>query len=479
MKTTLGKGALYLSISSIILMLVGYIVNIFLGRTLGPAEYGTYGILISLVTAVNLMQTAGLPQAVSKFIAENDTHANSILKSGLIIQIISTLVMTCSFFLLANPLALLLHDQRLVSYIQLASLIFPFYGIFAFYTGYYNGLHNFKRQAYLNIIFAIVKLIAVIGLVFFFHLFGIIWGLIIAPFVAFLFGLRLPKQTLLHFSYKRLIVFSLPLIGLAIFSNLLQSIDLFFIKSLLQDNALTGFYTANQNIAEIPFFAITSLAAVLLPGISKSVSQNRYEQTQTIITKFLWVTLLLLLPSIFFISATSKELITFLYSSAYQAGSASLAILAIGSCFFTIFIVLTMIMSGAGSPRIAFYLSAAGLLLNAVLCAFFIPTWKLEGAALATSVTAFLVMIISFIWLYKKFHVFLPMKSLLKISIASFIVSLLTKLITIPIATLPLFYIFLFLCYFLLLYFMKEISKDDFILAKSFLPDWIRRRIHI
>src|SRR5882672_10362353 len=168
MRTKLGRGAIYLTISSIILMIAGYSINIFLGRILGPVGYGTYGIIISLMTAVNLMQTAGLPQAVSKFIAEDESRADAILKSGLAVQIISTILLTFIFFLLARPLALVLHDEKLIPYIQITSFIFPLYGIFALYTGYYNGLHNFKRQAFLNILYAVGKVASILLFVYLF-----------------------------------------------------------------------------------------------------------------------------------------------------------------------------------------------------------------------------------------------------------------------------------------------------------------------
>src|SRR2546430_2383989 len=117
-RTSLGQGTIYLSISTVTFVVSAYLINIILGRYLGPASYGIYGVIITLMTAINLTQTSGLPLAVAKFIAEDDTNADGVLKSGLIVQIISTLGVSVIVFLLAAPLAGLLKDSSLTAYIQ-------------------------------------------------------------------------------------------------------------------------------------------------------------------------------------------------------------------------------------------------------------------------------------------------------------------------------------------------------------------------
>jgi O-antigen/teichoic acid export membrane protein len=82
------KGAIYLTASTLTFMVSGYLTNVWLGRYLGPKTYGVYGVLISLMTALNVMQIYGVPQAVSKFVAEKPKKAHSILNSGLKIQLV-------------------------------------------------------------------------------------------------------------------------------------------------------------------------------------------------------------------------------------------------------------------------------------------------------------------------------------------------------------------------------------------------------
>ena len=94
MATSIKKGLVYLSVSSGIFVVAGYVVNLWLGRFLGPVNYGIYGVVISLMSMVNILQSAGMPQAVSKFIAEDDRNADGILATGLTLQIVATIIIT-------------------------------------------------------------------------------------------------------------------------------------------------------------------------------------------------------------------------------------------------------------------------------------------------------------------------------------------------------------------------------------------------
>src|SRR5947199_368154 len=218
------------------------------------------------------------------------------------------------------------------------------------------------------IVYSLTKLISILVLVYFFQVYGAILGFIISPLVAMLIWFKIPKFSINKFPYNKLIFFSIPLIIFAILSNMLQTLDLFFVKSLIASNLMTGYYTANQNIEVIPFYAVMALASILFPSISKSVSLNLHEKSRILISKSLRFALLLVTPSILIISGTSAQLITFLFSSNYLPGAESLSILVIGSGFFTFFILFSIILSGAGKPLLSSFLASIGVTISVLLC---------------------------------------------------------------------------------------------------------------
>jgi O-antigen/teichoic acid export membrane protein len=479
MKVSANKGILYLTISSFVFMLSGYAINVWLGKQLGPINYGIYGVVISLMTAINIIQSSGLPQAVTKFIASSKAGSEEILRASLSIQAISTAVLTIFFILFANLFSKILGDTSLASYLQLVAFVLPFYAVFSIYIAYYNGLNEFKKQSILYIAYSIAKLVLVVGLVYVFHLYGAIAGFIISPIVALFFGFRMPRKVAIPPGlYKSLILFSLPLVGYAILSTLQLSIDLLFVKALSADNVSSGLYTAGQNIARIPFYALSAFALILFPLVTKSIHTEAVAETGRRIREVLRNLLLLLVPGTLLIALTSRQLLTLLYSVQYESAGASLALLVIGLAFLTILNALTYVLVGADRPVAAMALSGAGVAITSTICLFAIPSYGLLGAALGTTVGASITTVIAFIILSRRFPGIFPWVNTAKIFVAalamyltyilaySYFQSLYSSLFLLPVL-----YIILTFVYGIILLLTREVTQQDLAIVKRLKPN--------
>jgi stage V sporulation protein B len=467
-------GGLFLTAASFIFMVSGYLINIWLGRVLGPASYGVYGVIISLMTAVNIIQTSGLPQATSKFIAGGRDDIGAVLRASLIIQIVSTIAISAVFFILAYPIAFLLKDLSLTPYIQATSLILPFYGLFALYIGYYNGLHNFKRQALMNSVYGIAKLVLVVGLVYVFHIYGAIAGFVIAPIVALVFGFRVPARSKSLNNSKRLypalINFSLPLIGFAVLSTLIVSIDLFFVKALVTDAHAAGLYTAAQNVARIPFFALSAFAIMLYPIVSRSIQGEHIEETSARIQIAIRYLILLLIPATAVISSTSTPLLHLLYGTAYISAAPTLALLTISLGFITLFVLLANVLNAAHRGKLSVIITASALIITIVASFALIPHWGLVGGAAATGLGGFVALFATVAAVERRFPRSMPWRSIMTATLASIPLIVIPSFIDITAMFLPLLYIFLGLLYGLLLMALQEISSHDLNAIKALLP---------
>ncbi len=470
MKISAAKGAFYLSISSIFILISGYASNIWLGRNLGPEAYGIYGVVISLTVFVNTLQISGITQAASKFVSEGKSDPNSILKTALLLQTVLTLVLTSIFFVFAEFIASLLGDLSLVPFIKLSSFIFPLYGFYALFSDYYNGLHYFREQAIMNILYSLFKAIAIIVLAYLFHIQGAIIGFIIAPFIALVIGFRVPTTKSNMFPPMRLIKYALPLVGFALLLMTLQSMDLFLIKVLSSKSEDPGFYTANQNIARIPFFALNAFSVVIFPSISMNESMKLHEQSRKLIHSSLRMIMLVLIPITFLISATSGQILELLFSKLYLPAASSLSILIFATAFLTLLFVMSNILNGAGEVKKSFWTVAFGVIITILLCFFMIPKYGLIGAALSTTVGSLVAMTLATCFVYRIFHALVSIMSITKIAFASLIVSLISYFMKLPLILMPFEYLFLFGIYLLLLKFMGEISVNDWSQVKLFLP---------
>lgn len=477
MKTSLIKGTLLLSISSLVMLFSGYAIHIGLGRFLGPEEYGVYGVVIALWSCINLVLTTGLPQSVSQNIAANENKSESILKTALILQVIALIAISICYYLLAEPFALLLNDKSLTPLIQLTAFIFPLNALYSLYLGYYNGLHDFKRQSIIDITYGLSKVVFILALVYFFRLNGAIVGFIIAAAFATFVSFHIPKKTTSFFSYKTLVIFALPLIGFTVFLTLFQTLDLLFVKALIHNEDAAGYYTASQNIAKIPLYVLSALAGIVFPSIARNISQKREDKNKRLIEQSMRFVLALLLPMVILLATTSYDLVSFLYSAEYLPAGGSLAVLVFGIGFLTIFTIQSNIISGAGFPWLSFVIAGIGIAITTIACFVLIPKFALQGAALATTCGCLVATVLSSSFIYYRFHTLVPAKDVIKIVAASLILTVASIMITVPIPLLPLSYIVLFALYVLLLWKFKEITKEDILLTKTVLPSWIVKKL--
>jgi len=95
MPKSMAKGAAYLTVATIVFMLTGYAVHFGLARLLGPAMYGIYGVVLSLISITNIILTAGISQAVSKYISAGE-NAEIVKRTGLKIQAVFALLISLS-----------------------------------------------------------------------------------------------------------------------------------------------------------------------------------------------------------------------------------------------------------------------------------------------------------------------------------------------------------------------------------------------
>src|SRR3989344_4172656 len=83
---SIARGTLYLMGAQLTITISGYLIHLLLARMFGPAIYGDFGIILSLILITKTLFLTGTNRAISKFIAEDNQKSGSILKSGLYLQ---------------------------------------------------------------------------------------------------------------------------------------------------------------------------------------------------------------------------------------------------------------------------------------------------------------------------------------------------------------------------------------------------------
>src|SRR4030042_2106468 len=321
-KTSIIKGTIYLTIAQVIFVVVGYIINLGLGKFLGPSNYWIFSVVISLITTINLILTTGIPRAVSKFISEDSSKKEAVKITALKLQLVLSAVIFFFYFIFAKQISLLLRDINLTRYIQISAFIIPSYSLYSLIIGYLNGLREYRKQALNQIIYFLTKLVLIFFFVILgFSVLGAIVGFTLAPITGFLASMFFIKFNIGSgtFYMKKIINFATPIIFFSLATNLILSIDLFSVKALLTtSNEATGFYSAASMIARVICYLPGALSTAIFPAISSSTYNGQDHKTKNYIIKSIKLTLLFLIPTVIFISLGSKQLVSILFFLNYR-----------------------------------------------------------------------------------------------------------------------------------------------------------------
>jgi len=478
----MARGTIYLMVTQVVFLASGYIIHFGLGRYLGPELYGTFGLVLSFVSIYQVLMHSGTTNAVSKYVAENEELAGSIKNKMLKFQGAFSLVVAVFMIVIAPSIADLLNDATLTNYIRFTAIFIPVFALYSVYMGLLNGIRAFGKQAKTSIIHSIMKVLVAFILVFLgFKIYGAISGYLVAVIIALIVAYHYwkPKESKASGDFKivKVIKFAAPVILFSMIFTLIMNLDLFFVKAILKEKTQAGFYTSAMALSKVPYFIFLALSDTLFPSIAKSTSNRGNEKlTRRYIEQSLRYTLIFLIPCTFIISAGSRDLISLVYTGRYLAASAPLSILIFGLTFLSLFIILTTVITASGNPKISLLIVLTLLVVNIVLNRALVSFYGLTGAALATTVTGFLGVIISGIYVYKHFHSLTSLLSLLRIILASSIIYIIARSFSTSGIFLIGFYLGILVIYFVLLFVFREIRKEDIQVAKNILAGLRKRR---
>jgi stage V sporulation protein B len=171
---------------------------------------------------------------------------------------------------------------------------------------------------------------------------------------------------------------------------------------------------------------------------------------------------MLLLPMVTLLSVFAQSVIRFFYGEDYSTAVSPMQVLTFGMGFLTIFYILAFVLNGAGKNKFPMWIALYGAILNSVLNYIFIQREGLMGAALATTVTSFIIMLFATYFTSKKIASFFEAISILKYLLASGIIYwLATSFFSQDRFLFILWSAILLVVYFFLLFALREIKAKD------------------
>ncbi len=476
MKQKFTQAVVWLTAAEVIYNLSGYIVHALTGRFLGPEAYGRYGLVITLTTMVIVLIGNGVPTTMSKYLSaafeKNPEQVAGIRRTAAWLQMLIMGTLTLLFFLAAPLIAWLLDDPSLTPLFRLSSLIIPAFAASSFNLYYFIGLHFFGIQAVLKIIRSLARVGFIVTFAYYFGVSGAITGNILAPFVVFLTGLlieawvvrrTLPPVTTIApaFPWQTLLTYAWPLTLFLLFYEVILTIDLYLVKALLESDYATGIYNAAITVGRIPYYLFYALALILIPAIAKTTADRNHQETERLVNKSLRLLVLFLFPLVTLLIAYAPQVLHLFYGHRFDTAAPIMNISVLGVGFLTVFYILSFALNGAGAVKIPMKLSLYGVIVTTTLNLLLIPRFGLIGAASATTLTCFFLMIAILWYTEHHFRVHLTLRTFVTSFFSALIVTLAAHALPRGDWSFVLSGTVLFLAYFALLRLFRELKDDD------------------
>src|SRR3954469_19448686 len=145
-------------------MFAGLVIQFRLPNILSRAAFGSFSLVSNIASLVNNVLVTGTIQAVSKFSAAEPGKARQVQNAGLRMHVRLGLVIAIGFIAAAPVVAWFLHDMSKTAPLMLAGLIVGGSSFYAVFIGTANGLHQFHKQAGLDISFATLRVAGLLGM---------------------------------------------------------------------------------------------------------------------------------------------------------------------------------------------------------------------------------------------------------------------------------------------------------------------------
>lgn len=488
---TLARGIIWVLVGQVTFITTGYALHAFLARWLTPAQYGIFGVAMTLLTWAEITVNNGIPVALQKLLPEalarrddpDAGHTIPALKRGAWRWQLALAAGVFAALFFGSPLiAWLLRDPGMTFFLRLAFVDLLTMGVYAFYRGLVNGYRDFMGLGLSIAFYSLTKLVSSVLLVM--AGFGVS-GALVGNVISSLGGLagmswfarrwerRQARPTPAggaEDAGSRVMRFALPVLLFTLVSNLLVNMDLWGVKALLADDAQAGYYAAALNLANAPRFVLLAFSFTLLPALSGAIADQSWELARTYLRQVMRYLGLLLVPGVMMVIGTAGPLIRLIYSPKFAPSAPILAVLIVSASLYSMYVTLVSALLADDRPGLALAIPLALAPVEVGALVLVTPRWGPVAAAGVSAVTVLGALVLVLVYIFRRFAPRPDVASLARAIVAAGGMFLVTRLyVPSGILLFPYFGLLLII-YLTLLIGLGELREEDTALLLGLVP---------
>lgn len=395
---------------------IAFFSEVFLARLMGEKDYGVYAYVITWLNVLLLFSKVGCDNLLVKYVSAYQTQKDwkklrGIFQFSHIITIVASLIIAvitiAITFLLKETINL-----DLIYTFWIACLILPLLTITQVHRSIFQSLKLIALAEFPHLVLRPIILVSFIAVVYFiFH--QPINSILVISFnsittiIIFLFGIYWLNQIVpkpIHncsaqYSSQEWFKFTLALLFMSGMSLILSQTDIIMIGSLV-GTTKAGIYSVVTRASTLITFGLTAVNSIFAPMISELYVTGKFVELQKIVK--------LAARGIFAYSLTIGCLFVIfgnqilgVFGTSFQEGYYALIILTVGQLVNALAGSVGFLMTMTGHQKQASVVLMASALLNIILNAILIPSFGINGAAIATATTTALWNVVLLIYVRK------------------------------------------------------------------------------
>ena len=363
-----------------------FVLNVLIAQVFGAANYGSLFYYINTLAFIVLLVGFSLDSSFTFYNAKPSTNTTQFIKIAIVWSFCGALLATFFVFFYNKILNDSFSTTNCFMYVGGMLLL-------TFFTALFNAKYHYFTQ---NLTIAIANTILAISLLFLkndFNAFTQLFFLsVLAQGVAIAFSYilkyrqKMPLQNIDKIALKPLLKYaSIAFIGNVLFF-LMYRVDYWFIDYFVKDKILLGNYIQVSKIGQL-FIVIPSIVASTIFAVTAEGKKENMGQKTIKLSKILCVsTFILCLPLLIW----GKWIFPFLFGKTFTLMYQPFLLLFPGILALTILLPYAALYSGKNKINQKVIGASLSLFILIVFDIFLIPTYNINGAALASSIGYFI-----------------------------------------------------------------------------------------
>jgi polysaccharide transporter, PST family len=373
---------------------IGLFVVVWMARYLGPSNYGLLNYAIAFTSLFSALASLGLDGIVIRDILKEVSHKDEILGTAFSLKLaggVITIVLTFVGIFILRPADSVIHWLVLIT--AFGVIFQAFDTIDLWFQSQVQSKYSVyaKNAAFLVVSICKIVLILTKASLIAFALAGLVE--IILGSLGLIMAYRIHGQSLKnwHSNFARTILLlkdSWPLMLSGVIVMIYLRIDQVMLGNILGSKEV-GIYSVAVNLVEFWYFIPMAITATVFPIIVNAKKRSDalyYEKLEKLYLLMVWLALSVAI----FITIFSQGIVLFIYGEQYKSAYTALSILCWSGLFISSGLVSNHWYLLENLNHYTLYRHLVGVIVNIVLNYILIPSYGINGAALATLITQFI-----------------------------------------------------------------------------------------